>query len=68
MADRTKETTMSVEKLAAAGLLDPKQLTKEHRDAVNKLTPQEVDALISAKQKLGGKNSAASLHEGSDFF
>jgi hypothetical protein len=59
---------MSVEKLAAAGLVDPKALTKEHRDAVNKLTPQEVDALISAKQKLGGKASGATLHQGADFF
>jgi hypothetical protein len=59
---------MSVDKLAAAGLVDPKKLTKEHRDAINKLTPQEVDALVTAKQKLGGKSSSASLHQGADFF
>ena len=56
---------MSVDKLAAAGLVDPKKLTKEHKDAINKLTPQEVDALVSAKQKLGGKGT---LHQGADFF
>jgi hypothetical protein len=66
--DRTQEVTMSVDKLAAAGLLDPKKLTKEHREAINKLTPQEVDALVSAKQKLGGKNSGVTLHQGADFF
>jgi hypothetical protein len=59
---------MSVDKLAAAGLVDPKKLTKEHKDAINKLTPQEVDALVSAKQKLGGKGSGATLHQGADFF
>ena len=55
---------MSVEKLAAAGLVDPKKLTKEHREAIAKLTPAEVDALISAKQKLAGANSKATLHQG----
>lgn len=59
---------MSVEKLAAAGLVDPKKLTKEHRDVIAKLTPQEVDALISAKQKLGGAGSKATLHQGADIF
>lgn len=59
---------MSVDKLAAAGLVDPKKLTKDHRDAINKLTPQEVEALISAKQKLGGGTSGATLHQGADFF
>lgn len=59
---------MSVDKLTAAGLLDPKKLTKENREAIAKLTPQEVDALISAKQKLGGKNSGATLHLGADIF
>jgi hypothetical protein len=59
---------MSVDKLAAAGLVDPKRLTKEHKDAINNLTPQEVDALVSAKQKLGGTGSGATLHQGADFF
>jgi hypothetical protein len=68
VTDRTQETTMSIDKLTAAGLVDPKKLTKEHKDAINKLSPQEVDALISAKQKLGGKASGATLHQGADFF
>jgi len=59
---------MSIDKLAAAGLVDPKKLTKEHREAISKLSPQEVEALIAEKQKLGGKGSNATLHQGADFF
>jgi hypothetical protein len=52
------------EKFEAAGAIDPDaELTPEEDDAVESLTPQEVDALISARNKLGdvSKNTAMGL-------
>ena len=48
----------NVEKLAKVGLLDPKRLTQAHQDVINNdLSPEEVAALISTQQKLGGQGS-----------
>ena len=42
------------ERLEEAGLIDPKGvLSKEQEDAIESLTSEEVDALISTKAKLG---------------
>jgi hypothetical protein len=56
-AHTTKEETMAKSKkrqrLEEAGLLDPKgRLSKEQSTAVDSLTPEEVEAIISANKKL----------------
>ena len=46
--------TSNIEKLQDAGLLpSPTGLTADQEKAINDLTTQEVDALISVSQKLG---------------
>jgi uncharacterized protein YjgD (DUF1641 family) len=48
----------NLEKLAKVGLLDPKRVSKQHQDIINnQLSNEEVAALISTQQKLGGKGS-----------
>jgi hypothetical protein len=48
----------NLEKLANVGLLDPKRVTQAHQDVINNdLSPEEVAALISTHQKLGGQGS-----------
>jgi len=43
----------NIDQLTAAGIIAPgAQLSPEHQDVVNSLTPDEVSALISVKSKL----------------
>jgi len=43
----------NIDKLQAAGIIaSDAQLSQEHQDVVNSLTPEEVSALISVKGKL----------------
>jgi hypothetical protein len=54
----------NVDKLAAAGLLDPGRVSDEQQGIINNdLSDAEVDALISSHQKLGGEGS---MHSGDD--
>ena len=43
----------NVEKLEAAGVLNPEHCTDAHQAAINKLTADEVAALIKVKKKVG---------------
>lgn len=44
----------NVKKLEQAGVIDASNLTTKHKRAINGLSEDEVDALISIKSKLGG--------------
>jgi hypothetical protein len=51
----TNQTTTNIERLVAAGVLDPKGLSEEHIHVINtQMTEGEIDALINVKRKLGG--------------
>jgi hypothetical protein len=43
----------NVARLAEANLLDPEKITPKHSEAIESLTSDEVEALISVSQKLG---------------
>ena len=48
----------NLEKLAKAGLVDPKRVSQAHQDVINnQLSNEEVSALISTQQKFGGQGS-----------
>jgi hypothetical protein len=48
----------NLDRLAKAGLLDPKQVSQAHQDIINnQLSNEEVSALISTQQKFGGQGS-----------
>ena len=56
----------NVEKLAEAGLVDPSQLSDEHREIIeNELTEEEISALVSVQHKLGDEGS---MHGASGIF
>ena len=45
----------NVSKLSDAGLIDPSQLSDEHKDIIeNQLSDDEVTSLISVQNKFGG--------------
>jgi hypothetical protein len=52
----------NVEKLHAAGVLHPDHCTESHQAAINKLSADEVAALVRVKKKVGrhlGSSAAA---------
>jgi hypothetical protein len=56
----------NVDKLVEAGLVDPSQLSDEHREIIeNELTIEEIDALVSVQHKLGDDGS---MHASGIFF
>ena len=48
----------NVEKLEAAGVLDPGGLTKDQKDTINGLDDNEIEHLIAIKKKTGSFESA----------
>ncbi len=52
-----------VDTLAEAGLVDPSQLSQEHKDIIdNQVSDAEVSALVSVQAKLGGAGSMHGPH------
>lgn len=54
----------NLRKLAAAKLVDRRHLAAKHRRLLEKLSPEEVDALISVKRKLRHKGNLHGHYEG----
>jgi len=48
----------NVEQLEAEGVLDPGGLTKDQKDTINGLDPEEITHLIAIKKKTGSFESA----------
>lgn len=48
-----RKTKTNVEKLEAAGVLNSEQCSPAHLAAINKLTADEVAALVRVKKKVG---------------
>ena len=57
----------NLEKLAAAGCADATKMTDADKALIEKLSSAEVDALISAHQKIGAK-TVARLNSSGNFF
>ena len=46
-----------IERLAAAGMLDPEAVTAEDRKSLGRLTEQDVEQIISIARKVYGKKA-----------
>jgi hypothetical protein len=58
----------NLDKLVAAGMAVSKTLKDEDKALVEKLTPEEVAALISAHEKIGGQNIKRLWSSGNEIF
>jgi hypothetical protein len=57
MVDTTNET--NIERLRREGVVDPADLTPEHIEAINGMSPEEVETLVKFKSLLRANNPLA---------